>query len=78
MNQASIKRSTIYFDPVLHKALRLKAVETEASISELLNRAVRQLLSEDADDLAAFEERKNEPSVAFEDLLKDLKGRGKI
>lgn len=74
----STKRSTIYFDPLLHKALRLKAVETDLSVSALVNRAVRELLSEDAEDLAAFEERGGEPSVAFEDLLKDLKRSGKI
>ena len=51
------KRATVYFDPELHRALRLKAVETERSISELVNEAVKLTLAEDAEDLAAFEER---------------------
>ena len=55
------KRATIYFDPVLHKALRLKAAETSRSITEIVNEAVREALSEDAEDLAAFDERKREP-----------------
>lgn len=44
------KRATVYFDPGLHKALRLKAAETEQSLSELVNAAVRQALTEDGED----------------------------
>ncbi|MFA6111040.1 MAG: CopG family transcriptional regulator [Candidatus Latescibacterota bacterium] len=72
------KRSTIYFDPPLHRALRLKAAETDRSLSDLVNDAVRLSLSEDAEDLAAFEERAGEPSIAFEEAVKALKRSGKI
>jgi len=51
------KRATIYFDPDLHKALRLKSVETSRSVSELVNEAVKEALAEDAEDLLAFDER---------------------
>ena len=51
------KRATIYFDTNLHKALRLKSVETSRSVSELVNDAVKEALAEDAEDLKAFEER---------------------
>ena len=72
------KRATVYFEPSLHKALRLKAAQTDRSVSDLVNSAVRQTLSEDAEDLAAFEERAGEPSLDFEAVLKDLKRRGKL
>jgi len=72
------KRATVYFDPSLHRALRVKAAETEHSLSDLVNAAVRRSLAEDADDLAAFNERANEPNLAFESVLKDLKRRGKL
>jgi hypothetical protein len=72
------KRSTIYFDPDIHRALRHKAAETERSMSDLVNEAVKRSLAEDAEDLAAFEERVAEPSVHFEIVVKDLKRRGKI
>jgi len=72
------KRSTIYLDPDLHKALRLKAAETERSISDLVNEAVKNVLIEDSVDLKAFEERKNEPVFSFEEVLKKLKKNGKI
>ena len=77
MNQVPV-RSTVYFEPELHRALRLKAAETRRSLSDLVNDAVRQSLSEDAEDLAAFEERAKEPSIAFEDAVKALKRSGKI
>lgn len=72
------KRATVYFDETVHRALRLKAAETEQSISDLVNAAVRRTLAEDADDLAAFRDRAKEPTLAFEDLLRDMKRRGTL
>jgi len=72
------KRATVYFEPGLHLALRLKAAETDRSVSELVNEAVKLSLAEDADDLSAFEERAAEPEMLFEDLVKDLRSSGKI
>ncbi len=74
----STKRATVYFDPVIHRALRLKAAETDRSLSELVNEAVKLSLAEDAEDLAAFEERASEPNLPFEAVVKELKKRGKI
>lgn len=72
------KRATIYLDPDLHKALRIKSAETDHSISEIVNDAIKYSLAEDSIDLAAFEDRKDEPLIAFEDVLKELKKNGKI
>ncbi len=72
------KRATVYFDTELHRALRLKAAETDRSMSDLVNEAVKLVLAEDAEDLAAFEARADEPSLPFESVVKDLKRRGKI
>ncbi len=72
------KRTTVYLDPALHKALRLQSVETSRSVSELINDAVRDELAEDVGDLAAFEARKSEPVVEFEDFVKGLKLDGTL
>jgi plasmid stability protein len=72
------KRATIYFDPNLHKALRLKAVETSRSVSDLVNEAVREALSEDAEDILAFEERADENLISYEEMVKRLKKDGRI
>jgi hypothetical protein len=78
MADSTQKRATVYFEPYLHRALRLKAAETDRSVSELVNEAVKEALAEDAEDLAAFEDRAKEPELRFEDVVKDLKRRGKI
>ncbi|CAN5586681.1 hypothetical protein BH23BAC4_BH23BAC4_03900 [soil metagenome] len=75
---AKERRATVYFEPDLHTALRLKAAETERSMSELVNDAVRILLAEDAADLEATRERVQEPTVSYERFVQDLKDRGKL
>ena len=77
MNKPS-KRVTVYLKPEYHRALRVKAAETEYSVSDLVNSAVRQALLEDAADLEAFEKRSGEPLLAFEDVVRTLKRDGKI
>ncbi len=72
------KRATVYFDSQIHRALRLKAAESDRSISDLVNEAVRSSLAEDADDLAVFEQRAAEPRLSFETVVRDLKRRGKL
>jgi hypothetical protein len=72
------KRATVYFDPDVHKALRVKAANTETSVSDLVNRAVRQALEEDREDLEAIEDRVAERTITYEALLEDLKAHGKI
>ncbi|MEW6229648.1 MAG: CopG family transcriptional regulator [Bacillota bacterium] len=78
MSRINLRRATIYLDPDLHKALRIKAAATDQTISDLVNAAVRRSLAEDAVDLAAFEDRVHEPTVAFENVLRDLKRLGKL
>ena len=72
------KRATVYLEPGIHRALRLKAVESDRSVSDLVNDAVRRSLGEDADDLKAVRDRAKEPTVPFEQMLKDLRKRGKL
>ena len=72
------KRATVYFDPEIHRALRLKAAATERSVSDLVNEAVKLTLREDAEDLQAFEQRRGGPLLSFNDVVKDLKRRGRI
>ncbi len=72
------KRSTVYFQPEIHHALRIKAASCDQTVSELVNDAVRQALKEDSEDLAAFSQRVAEPTLSHEALLEDLKRHGKI
>jgi hypothetical protein len=72
------KRATVYLEPDLHRALRLKSIETSRSLSDLLNDAVRAEIAEDAEDLGIFDARSNEPTITFENFVKELKRNGKI
>ena len=72
------KRSTVYLDPKLHRALKIKSAQIERTMSDLINDAVRLSLTEDYDDLLAFEDRQDEANVDFKDVLKELKDSGKL
>jgi hypothetical protein len=74
----SVKRATVYFEPEIHRALRLKAAASDRSISDLVNDAAKLALAEDAEDLTAFSERKREPNLDFEQFVKALRRRGKL
>ena len=72
------KRATIYFDPDIHRVLKIKAASSSKSISELIDIAIRHELVEDEEDIRAFNERENESTISFESVLRDLKANGKI
>jgi len=78
MSESTTHRATIYFEPELHRAIRLKAAETHRSISDIVNDAVRLALREDQKDLSAFDDRVAEPTISYEALLEDLKAHGKL
>lgn len=69
------RRATIYFEPVLYDALRVKAAELELSISEVVNEVLRQSLAdfaEELEDLADLDRRRAEPNIPFEEVLADM------
>ena len=72
------KRTTVYLDPELHRALRIKAIAVSRSVSELVNESLRESLAEDAEDITAFEDRANEPVISYDELVKKLKADGRI
>ena len=75
---AAPKRATVYFDPEVHRALRLRAAANDRSISDMVNDAVKASLAEDAEDLEAFDLRRKQRSVSFEGFVRGLKRRGRI
>jgi plasmid stability protein len=71
-------RSTVYLEPALHRALRLKAATTHRSMSEIVNDAIRAALREDQEDLSAFAERAGEKTLSYEEFLAQLKADGTL
>jgi hypothetical protein len=76
--ETELKRATVYLDPKIHRALKIKAIQMSRTISDLVNEAIRNSLAEDFEDLEAFESRLNEPNLDFEYVLKELRSGGKI
>jgi len=72
------KRATVYLEPEILRALKLKAHEGNRSVSELVNEAVRATLAEDAADLYAFAVRDDESAYPFAELVRDLERRGRL
>ena len=71
-------QSTFFLEQKLHKALERRAASTDQSVSDLVNNAIKLLLQEDEKDLAAFEQRADETTISYSELLGDLKAHGKI
>jgi len=65
-------RSTLYLDPALHQALRMKAAIQHRTMSEIVNDALRAALREDEDDHVAFAERASEQPITYEALMAEL------
>ena len=78
MSTTLTKRATVYLDPGIHRILRVKALETDQSVSDIINDALLHELAQDQEDLDVFKQRAEEPTISFETLLKKLKTDGKI
>ena len=78
MSATKSKRATVYFDPAIHKALRLRAAASDRSLSDVIDEALRALLAEDAEDLTALKERARESTVSFESFVQQLKQEGAL
>ena len=71
-------RMTVYLQPKVYRALKVKSATTDRSVSELVNAGVLVALREDAGDVEAVDKRRKEPTRSFEQVLKDLKRDGLV
>lgn len=78
MSTSDAVRSTVYLDPELHQALRLKSAHSRRTMSDLVNEALRQALREDEEDLAAVRTRAREKPLDYESFLAKLKANGAL
>jgi len=78
MSTAEAVRSTVYLEADLHQALRLKAAHSRRSMSQIVNDALRQVLRDDEEDLAAVRSRATEKTLSYEQLLAKLKADGTL
>jgi len=67
------KRTTIYLNETIHRALKLKALESDKSVSELIEDAVKEQLAEDLHDMALIKKRKHGKEMSYDAFLEELK-----
>lgn len=72
------KKTTVYLEPEILKAAKLRAVEAEESLAEYLRKAVLAQLAEDYQDIETFKSRGKEPAVTFEKMMAGMKKRGLV
>ena len=78
MSTTEAVRSTVYLEPELHQALRLKSAQSRRSMSDIVNEALRQALREDQEDLAAVRGRAKDRALSYEEFLAKLKADGTL
>ena len=66
------KRTTVYLPDKLIKLLKVRAIKNNQSVSDYINQVVSRELLEEEEDLADIQKILKEPTVPFEQLLKDL------
>jgi hypothetical protein len=77
-NVISINKITYLFGTKTHQALWQYAASRQTSMSAPVNEAVLQMMHEDPEHLAAFEQRASEPEISRKALLAQLKQHRKI
>lgn len=77
-NPSHVVRATVYLEPALHRALRLKSAHSRKSVSEIVNDAVRQALREDEADLDAVRSRAKEKALSPKEFVAKLKADGML
>ena len=68
-----MSKITLNLEDTILQALKLKASETNQSMSELVNDALKASLQEDLEDIKSWEERKGEETYSYEEFLELLK-----
>lgn len=64
-------KTTIYLNPVVKRFIQHKAVAEGRSVSDVINDSFEDML-EDLQDIKEIERRRGEPTVSFDEVLKDL------
>lgn len=65
------EKTTIYLNPNVKKFMQHKAIAENRSLSDLINDEFADML-EDLSDIKEIRKRRSEPSVTFEEILRDL------
>lgn len=76
LTKGIIMRTTITLNDKLYKALKLRAVESNVSVSSIVEDAVKFQILEDLEDIEEAKKRENEPTHSFDELVAEFKKEG--
>jgi hypothetical protein len=69
-------RTTITINDKLFRALKLRAAESNESISSIVEDAIKFQMLEDLEDIEIAKKRENEPTHSFDELVAEFKSEG--
>ena len=69
-------RTTITINDRLFRALKLRAAESNESISSIVEDAIKFQMLEDLEDIETAKKRENEPTHSFDELVAEFKSEG--
>lgn len=69
-------RTTITFNDTIFRALRMRAIDADETVSKLVEDAVKYQILEDLEDIEDAKVRESEPSYSFNDLVSKFKAEG--
>lgn len=69
-------RTTLTINDEIFRALKIRAAESDETISKYVEDAIKYQLLEDAEDIEDARKRQDEPEYPFEDLVKKFKSEG--
>ena len=72
----NMPKVTLNIEDSLLQAIRLKAVDTKQSMSDLVNDALEASFQEDLEDIKSWDDRKDEGTYGYEELVKSLQKDG--
>ena len=69
-------RTTITINDKLFRTLKMRAAETDESVSQLVENAIKYQILEDFEDIEDANNREHESVHSFVDLVKQFKAEG--
>jgi len=73
-----LRATTIYLQPRVARAMKLKAAITERSVSQLVNEALLEMLRQDEDDLRFAKRHRRDRTRPLDALLAEMKRDGEL
>ena len=69
-------RTTVTINDTLYKAVKQRALDSDNSVSSVIENAIKYQVLEDLEDLEDAQKRASEVNLSFNELVDELKAEG--